>query len=284
MMKVLVIGSNGQLGSDVVKVLHEQRIQYFPATRKDVDITNLDNVIRLIEEQEPDAIINCAAFHDLSLCEQSPDLAMAVNSDAVRSLATICEQHHIKFMHISTDYVFDGMKHEGYSEEDPPNPINMYGKSKLIGERAASEVNPATYIVRVQSLYGLTMPSGKQYNFVDLMLKLGKERDELKVDQCLMAPTWTYPLAKNLIELLKTEYYGTYHMSCNEGTTWYEFAKEIMKLSNNPIPVTAVDNDFFPRDFNRPENTYLIKEKLERIGLNIMPSWREALKGYLKQK
>ncbi len=280
-MKVLVIGSNGQLGADVVRVLIENKIDYFPATRKDVDITNPQAIRHLIDQQQPTVVINCAAFHDLSLCEQSPDIAMRVNRDAVRSLAEVCKQNSIKLMHISTDYVFDGSKEEGYTELDTPKPINIYGKSKLAGERAATEAHASTFIVRVQSLYGQTMPSGKQHNFVNLMLKLGSERDELKVDQCLMAPTWTYPLAKNLLELLKTDKYGTYHMSCKGRTSWYEFAKEIMTLSNTPTPVIPVSNDFFPRDFNRPENTYLIKGNLEEIGLNLMPSWKEALEGYL---
>jgi dTDP-4-dehydrorhamnose reductase len=187
-------------------------------------------------------------------------------------------------MTLSSDYVFDGTRVDGYSEEDAPNPQTWYGKSKLAGEWMAMAYCKRAFVVRVQSLYGLRGPKGKGLNFVDLMLKLSKERDELKVDQCRMAPTWTYVLAKNMIALMETDHFGLYHMSCNGITTWFEFAKKIMELTHNPVKVTPVSNDFFPRSFKRPENTYLINQKLKGIGLDLMPGWETALSGYLKLK
>lgn len=282
--KTVVIGANGQLGSDVVKVLKKKNFEVFPATRNDVDITISDQIERLFERVKPDAVINCAAFHDVPKCEEDPAIAMKVNAEAVESLAKICHKNHLKLLTISSDYVFDGTKEEGYSEEDNPNPLMWYGKSKLAGERAALENHPQTFVVRVQSLYGENRPRGKNLHFVDLMLKLADERPELKVDQCQMGPTWTYPLANNLIALLETDHYGICHMSSIGKTTWYAFAREIMKLANKDVNVIPVANDFFPKNFERPEKTYLLKNKLDKIGLNFMPTWQDSLKGYLSKR
>ena len=138
--------------------------------------------------------------------------------------------------------------------------------------------------MRTQSLFGVTGPRGKGLNFVDLMIKLSKERDELKVDQCRMAPTWTGCLAENMYALLLTENFGLFHMSCDGATTWYEFARRILELTGSSVKVTAVPNDFFPRTFERPENTYLLNARLRSLGLDRMPHWDLALKEYLNAK
>lgn len=283
-MKTLIFGSNGQLGTDLVKVLHDADKSLFAATREHADVTDSTAVERLLDREAPDAIINCTALHDLSACERNPDEAMTMNALAVAALAKSCESRRLKFLTVSSDYVFDGEKREGYSEEDPVNPRSWYAKSKVAGEWAALAGCRKSFVVRVQSLYGLTGPRGKKLNFVDLMLKLSSERDELKVDQCRMAPTWTYPLAENLIALLSTEHYGLYHMSAHGAITWYEFAKTIMELTNRDVRVIPVSNDFYPRDFDRPENTYLKNTRLEMMDIDLMPSWRESLKGYLAAK
>lgn len=283
-MKFLVIGSDGQLGQDILKVLKENNEDYYAATLEDADITKSEEVKKLIDKKNPEAVINCAAFHDVGKCEENPEIAMEVNATAVANLAKISKEKGAKFMTVSSDYVFDGTKEEGYTEEDIPNPLMEYGKSKLAGEILALAYNKKTFVVRTQSLYGLAGPKGKGLHFVDLMLKLSKEKDELKVDQCKMAPTWTYALAKNMYKLIKTENYGLYHISCNGATTWFEFAKKIMELTKNPIKMTAVGNDFFPRNFKRPEKTYLINKKLKDLDLDIMPDTKEALKEYLNLK
>ncbi|MFH1972231.1 MAG: dTDP-4-dehydrorhamnose reductase [archaeon] len=283
-MKVLVLGSGGQLGQDLVKVLQENNEDYYAATREDANVTKKEEINKLLERENPSAVVNCSAFHDCNVCEEEPENAMEVNAKSVMNIAKKCKEMNIKFMTISTDYVFNGENVEGYSEDDKVDPIMWYGKSKLAGEWLSAAYNDKTFVVRTQSLYGLAGPKGKGLHFVDLMLKLSKERDELKVDQCRMAPTWTYPLAKNMYELLKTEHYGTYHMSCQGITTWYEFAKKIMELTNNPVKITPVDNNFYPRKFKRPENSYLINKKLKEINLDLMPSWEDALKGYLQLK
>ena len=178
----------------------------------------------------------------------------------------------------------DGKKTGGYTEDDAAHPLNRYGESKLAGERRALAANPKTFVVRTQSLFGVTGPRGKGLNFVDLMLKLSKERSELKVDQCRMAPTYTLSLAENLLTLLRTDQYGLYHMSCDGSTTWCEFAQRILALSGSKTPVHPVANDFYPRKFVRPENTYLINSRLRSRGLDRMPHWESALKDYLRVK
>jgi dTDP-4-dehydrorhamnose reductase len=184
-------------------------------------------------------------------------------------------------MTVSTDYVFDGRKQGGYTERDEPNPLNRYGESKLEGERRALAAHPRTFVVRSQSLFGVTGPSGKGRNFVELMLALAHERDELKVDQFRMAPTGTAALAANMHALLATDAYGLYHMSCEGETSWYAFAKRILELARSDTRVVAVPNDFYETPFERPESTYLVNEALRAIELDRMPTWEAALVDYL---
>lgn len=280
-MTILVLGSNGMLGSDLVKVLEENKCKFAAATRKDADITNHEQVTALLDRTAPKAVINCTAMHDVAKCEQEPQLAMEINCTAVFHLAKQCAKRNLKLLTISTDYVFDGKKEGGYTEEDPPNPLMWYGRSKLAGEWAARAANPKTFIVRTQSLYGRGKPSGKGLHFVDLIQKLANERKEVNVDQFIMSPTWTYPLAKGILKLFETDNYGLYHMSCHEPASWYEFACEIVRLKNLNTKVVPVDVNFFPTMFARPQNSYLLNSKLQNLGLDQMPPWKEAIQEYL---
>jgi dTDP-4-dehydrorhamnose reductase len=228
--------------------------------------------------------VNCAAFHDPAGCEENPQLAFAVNATGVETLAQLCAEIPAKLMTVGTDYVFDGTKVGGYREEDTPNPLNRYGESKLAGERLAQAAHERTFVVRTQSLFGLTGPRGKGSNFVDLMIRLAEERDELKVDAFRMAPTGTVPLAENMHTLLLTDEFGLYHMSCHGETTWYEFARTILERVGSTTRVIPVSNDFYPTTFKRPENTYLINAALQARGLDQMPQWEQALAQYLKGK
>jgi dTDP-4-dehydrorhamnose reductase len=283
-MRILVFGPAGQLGSDFVKVLARNEEECIPAPRQIVDVADASAVAALISKTRPDAVVNCSAFHDVAGCEENPKLAIAVNADSVDAMARACKAIGAKFMTVSTDYVFDGKKVEGYTEEDEARPLNRYGESKLAGERRALAANPKTFVVRTQSLFGVTGPRGKGLNFVDLMIKLSKEKSELKVDQCRMAPTYTVSLAENMLALLRTDAYGLFHMSCDGRTTWCEFAQRILELTGSKVPVLPVPNDFYPRKFVRPENTYLINSRLKARGLDRMPHWESALKDYLQVK
>jgi dTDP-4-dehydrorhamnose reductase len=283
-VKILVFGPTGQLGTDVVSVFRARGEDVLPVTRELADLRDRTAVGSLLDRERPDAVVNCAAFHDPAGCEEDPELAFAVNAAAVEVLAQQCSQISAKLMTVSTDYVFDGTKVGGYREDDEPNPLNRYGESKLAGEQLARAAHDETFVVRTQSLFGLTGPRGKGSNFVDLMLRLAEERDELKVDGFRMAPTGTVPLAENMHALLATSEFGLYHMSCQGETTWYEFARAILERVGSRTRVTQVPNDFYPTTFRRPENTYLINAALEARGLDEMPHWDDALGGYLEAK
>jgi dTDP-4-dehydrorhamnose reductase len=283
-MKVLVFGSTGQLGTDVVRVFIERGEDVLPVTRELADLTDRAAVQALMARERPDAVVNCAAFHDPAGCEENPALAFAANAAGVEVLAQNCAETEAKLMTVSTDYVFDGMKAGGYREEDTPNPLNRYGESKLKGEQLAQAAHAQTFVVRTQSLFGLTGPRGKGSNFVDLMMRLAEELDELKVDGFRMAPTGTVPLAENMHTLLQTSAFGLYHMSCQGETTWYEFARTILERIGSSTSVVQVANDFYPTTFKRPENTYLINAELQKRGLDDMPRWEESLSEYLKAK
>jgi len=283
-MRVLVFGPRGQLGTDVVRVLQERGEDVLSATRPQADLTDRPAIEALLARERPDAVVNCAAFHDVAGCEANPELAFAVNATGVELLAQLCAEIGAKLMTVSSDYVFDGTKVGGYREEDAPNPLNRYGESKLAGEGLALAAHAQTFVVRTQSLFGLAGPSGKGLNFVDLMLKLSAERDELEVDQFRMAPTGTASLAENMYTLLLTDDFGLYHMSCQGETTWYEFAEAILERIHSTTRVKPVPNDYYATTFRRPENTYLINAALRARGLDHMPHWEQALTDYLQAK
>lgn len=280
-MTILVLGAHGMLGSDVIHVLKEQQHSFFAPTRTEADITKKDEIEALMRRVKPTAVINCTAMHDVARCEKEPSIAMEVNCVAIFYLAKLCAQHQAKLVTMSTDYVFDGKKEGGYTEEDVPNPLMWYGRSKLAGEWAAQAGNSKTFVVRTQSLYGRKKPSGKGLHFVDLIQKLAQEKDEIHVDQFVMAPTWTYPLARGIVKLLMTENYGLYHMSCHGSVSWHDFACEIARLKQLKTKITPVEAHFFPRNFARPQNSYLVNNKLQKIGIDLMPTWREAIQEYL---
>lgn len=280
-MAVLVTGSRGQLGTDVLKALERAGESSVAVTRADADLADPEAVRALVHRHAPTAVVNCAAFHDVGGCELDPDLAYAINATAVEALASACRDVDAALMTVSTDYVFDGARPGGYTERDAPNPLNVYGASKLEGEERARAGHRKVFVVRTQSLYGTTPPSGKGRNFVELVLELAREREELKVDQFRMAPTSTATLAANMIDLLGTEHYGLYHMSCQGETTWHAFARSIVDLAELDVRVVPVSNDFYPTPFVRPEATYLLNDALQDIELDRMPAWEDALVSYL---
>lgn len=283
-MKVVVTGSSGQLGTDVVKALVEAGDECLAATRSDADLRDHEALRRFVLDQRPDVLVNCAALHDVAACEADPGLAIAVNAEAVETLAAATRDVGAAFMTVSTDYVFDGVKEGGYTEDDAPSPLNQYGASKLEGEERALSTNERSFVVRTQSLFGHTQPAGKGPNFVELMLKLAAERSELEVDQFRMGPTSTAELASNMSRLLRSGRYGLYHMSCEGEASWYEFAVKILELSGSATKVTPVGNDHYATPFVRPERTYLVNQRLRVAGLDQMPGWEQALADYLHSR
>jgi dTDP-4-dehydrorhamnose reductase len=276
-VRVLVIGARGQLGSELILLLREEH-EIIPATRAECDITDLPAVLSFVRHVRPQVIINTAAYTDVDGCESNKDMAFKVNALGARNVAIAAREFGARLVHISTDYIFDGQKSDPYREYDQPNPINVYGASKLLGETFVKEQTHRFFIVRTAWLYGKT---GR--NFVKTMLKLAQEKEELQVvnDQW-GTPTYTGDLAKQTKRLILTELYGTYHCTSQGSCTWYEFALGIFKQAGLDVKVKPVTSDEFPRPAKRPKNSVLENYMLKLQGLDIMPPWEESLERFMK--
>lgn len=275
-VKVLVTGANGQLGYDVVKELQKQNIECYGATRQDFDIVDFKATEEFITNYMPDAVIHCAAYTAVDKAEDEKGLCYLVNASATENIAEICKKINVKMLYISTDYVFDGTKDGFYEVSDMPNPINVYGKTKLLGEQAVQRILDKYFIVRISWVFG-------EYgnNFVKTMLRLGKERKEIRVvaDQ-YGSPTYTADLAPLLVEMIQTDKYGIYHAT-NEGVcTWAEFAEEIFKIAGMDVKVNYVTTPEYTTRAKRPMNSRLSTEKLIEKSYFKLPIYTDALRRY----
>jgi len=289
--KFLVLGSNGQLGKDLIKILKSRKEEFVGLTHNDIELKDYMAVRKIIKEIKPEIIINTAAFHNVDLCEENPIEAYSINSQAVYNLAEICKDNNTSLVHISTDYVFDGKKEKGfeYNEGDFPNPINVYGKSKLHGERVIKGITDKYFIVRTAALQGISQSSVKGRNFIETMMRLGNEKGLVEVvnDQ-FTSPTYTLELAGKIIDLSKTTEYGLYHLTSEGSCSWYEFAKEIFKRTGMNVKVIPINTREAEKKFNykakRPLNTVLSNNHLKQIGIANMPHWKDCLSLYLKER
>lgn len=278
-MKILIAGVKGQLGTALLKILNHTHIcsELVLTDRSIMDITNLEHIKEYLFNNKPDVVVNCAAYTAVDQAEQDEEMAYRVNALGAQNLAIICDTFDIKLVHISTDYIFDGKHEMPYIEGDQVNPQNVYGKSKLAGEEAVRRLCKKHFILRTAWLYG------EGNNFVRTMLKLAQTNSEINVvgDQ-FGTPTYTKDLAKVIIELMHTEYYGTYHATCEGSCSWYEFACEIFRLKNINIKVNQVTSEAFTRPAKRPKYAVLENENLKKLGLNTFRPWQEALADYLE--
>lgn len=273
-MKVLVTGANGQLGYDVVKELQKQNIECYGATRKEFDLVDFEATKNFIINYMPDVVIHCAAYTVVDKAEDEQGLCYLVNVSATENIAEICKKINAKILYISTDYVFDGTKDGFYEVDHEPNPINVYGKTKLLGEQAVQRILDKYFIVRISWVFG---EHGN--NFVKTMLRLGKECKEINVvaDQ-YGSPTYTADLASLLIEMIQTDKYGIYHAT-NEGVcTWAEFAEEIFKIVDMDVKVNHITTAEYPTKAKRPINSRLSKRSLIINNFKKLPVWQSSLK------
>lgn len=276
-MKVLVTGVKGQLGFDVVNELKKRGIEPVGVDIDEMDITNPDSVDKVITEANPDAVIHCAAYTAVDAAEDNVDVCRRVNKDGTQNIANVCKKLDCKMIYISTDYVFDGEGERPWEPDDKQTPLNVYGLTKYEGELAVANTLSKYFIVRIAWVFGV---NGK--NFIKTMLNLAKTKDSLSVvnDQ-FGSPTYTYDLARLLVDMVQTEKYGFYHAT-NEGIcTWYEFALEIFKTAGVDIKVTPVSSDEFPAKAKRPSNSRMSKEKLSDNGFERLPSWQDATHRYI---
>ena len=288
-MKIALIGSTGQLGTDIIRANNEDDFNYeiFELSHDKIEITNFEESYKILKKIAPDLVINTAAFHKVDDCEEDQEKAYKINTIGTRNIGIICNRIRSSIMYISTDYVFDGKKKDkskGYTEFDQPNPLNIYGRSKLEGEKILKTVTQEYYIVRTAWLFGKGGSKSKGGNFVTTMLRLSENRKELSVvsDQ-VGSPTNTRFLASQLLELAKYPYYGTYHAVCQGMTSWYDYAKEIFRIAGKNIKVIPISSSEFHSKSDRPCFSALDNYMLTLQGLNKMPEWKIALKQYLKE-
>lgn len=280
-MKVLLLGGRGQLGSDLHTRL-EGNLTVVAPPRVDIDITHLDKIAQLIGDLQPNFVINCAAFHKVEECDRNADQAFEANAVAVRHLARCCERSKAVFVHMSTDYVFGGKKSSPYLESDAPDPVNVYGVSKVAGEQSIPWNCERYFIVRTSGLFGIAGSSGKGGNFVELMLTKAARNEPLRVvaDQ-IVSPTWTVHLADRIVQLLQTEKYGIYHLSSEGETSWYGFAKDIVARKVSTVSLSPVSSTEFQSPVKRPAYSVLCKARAYSVGVDAMPHWSDGLQAYL---
>jgi len=288
MKKIALIGANGQLGTDIIKVFAtDSGIQVVPLTTKEIDITNVDLTKKVLEEIKPDLVLNTAAFHRVDDIEDNPLPAFSVNVIAEKNLCELAAKNNWELAYFSTDYVFGGdlKKKTPYKEEDKPWPTSTYGVSKLAGELVTQLTAEKHFIIRPCGLFGVVGSAGKGGNFVETMIRLGREKGEVKVvaDQ-ICTPTYTKNLAENLLALLKTDHYGLYHMTAEGACSWYDFASEIFRQTKMNVRCISVTSDQFPTRAKRPNYSVLENAALKKLGLNKMRDWKENLKLYLEEK
>ncbi|RLB13548.1 MAG: dTDP-4-dehydrorhamnose reductase [Deltaproteobacteria bacterium] len=284
-MKIIIIGANGQLGYDLVRVFENTEDEIAPLTHADIDVTDLRSASETLRNIEPDAVINCAAYVRVDDAEDFPERAFAVNALGARNIARICRDLNSILAHISTDYIFDGRKKEPYTEEDTPNPLNVYGNSKLAGEYFVRNTLEEHYIIRSSSLFGASGASGKGGNFVETMIKKARNGEEIKVvDDMIMSPTHTRDLAGMIKKILiKKLPFGIYHAANQGQCSWYEFAKTIFETLEMEANLSPTKTSRLQSKARRPIYSPLVSIKLEKHGLE-MKNWKEALTDYLVEK
>lgn len=278
-MRVLVTGVKGQLGYDVVKECEKRNIEAVGVDIEEMDITDKASVDKVLKEAGVDAVIHCAAYTAVDAAEENVEICRKVNAEGTENIAKVCKELDLKMVYISTDYVFDGKGTRPWEPDDERAPLNVYGQTKYEGELAVQNNLEKYFIVRIAWVFGV---NGK--NFIKTMLRLAEDHDSLTVvnDQ-FGSPTYTYDLARLLVDMVQTEKYGIYHAT-NEGIcTWYEFACEIFKQAGIDIKVSPVSAAEYKAKAKRPENSRMSKEKLSENGFERLPSWQDALSRYLKE-
>jgi len=282
MNNILVTGSNGQLGSEIQNLSSHYENNYFFTCKDELDITKKEKLQSFIEKNSINTIINCAAYTAVDKAEEDEKLADAINHKAVKNLAKIAKEKNIRLIHISTDYVFDGQNYKPYIEEDITNPQSIYGKTKLDGEKSIIAINPINaIIIRTSWVY-----SSYGSNFVKTMLRLGKQKESLGVifDQ-IGTPTYAKDLAKVILDILpkiQNSKLNIYHYS-NEGVvSWYDFAKQIMKMAKIDCEVNPIETKDYPTPAPRPHYSLLSKSKIKNEFKITIPFWKDSLNECLK--
>lgn len=279
-MRILLLGANGQLGSDIVRLWNDPGVTIIAATRQDADVTDEALTRDLIERAKPDVTINTTAFHNLLQCEQNPELAFRVNVVGGWCVASAAAAAGSALVQISTDYVFDGTKRTPYLEDDARRAVNIYGAAKIATEDVVRIANPRTLVARVSGLYGLAGSAGKGGNFVETMLRLAREGNPIRVvaDQ-VTAPTNTAEIAEALLPLVKAGTMGTVHLAAGESCSWHAFAAAIFEICGLKPDLQAVTTAEFGAPLERPMYSVLGTTRAPALR-----HWRAGLERYLREK
>jgi dTDP-4-dehydrorhamnose reductase len=282
-MKIAVIGANGQLGCDLVAAFEEKGDFVAALNHSDIEVSDLQSVSDVLENIAPQVVVNTTAMHNVEDCEREPIRAFSINAVGPRNLALVSRRMDTVLMHVSTDYVFDGAKGSPYTEEDNPRPLNTYGITKLAGEHFVRNTTARHFVIRTSGLYGKNPCRAKGgLNFVELMLKLAKERGKVRVvDNEVVSPTFTVELAQQIVELSRSDFYGLYHATAEGSCSWHAFAREIFALTNTPVDLQVAGPNEFPAKVARPAYSVLENRALKQQGLNAFKPWQKALHGYL---
>lgn len=276
---ILITGILGQLGFDLAKELTKRGVEFIAPSLEELELTTEAGAKNFILDKKPDTVVHCAAYTAVDKAESEAELALTVNGFGTRWVAEACREVDAKMIYISTDYVFGGDGHVPYEVNDEKKPVNVYGRSKLLGEDAVTAIVEKHFIVRTSWVFGI---NGN--NFIKTMLRLAETHKKLNVvnDQ-IGSPTYTVDLAKLLADMAATDKFGTYHAT-NEGfCSWAEFAREIFKQAGLDIEVDGIPTIEYPTPARRPFNSRLSKKSLDEAGFNRLPTWEDALTRYLAE-
>lgn len=282
-MRVTVIGSNGQLGSDVCTAFRDGGEEVMGLTHSDIELGSASCVEQALNAAKPDFIVNTGAMHHVEKCEADPVAAFNINGIGARNVASWAQKAGVPVVYVSTDYVFDGKKARPYVESDAASPLNVYGVTKLSGENFTLAGAERSFVLRVSAIYGYQPCRAKGgLNFVELMLKLSLEREELRVvDDEIVSPTPTAQIAKQIVALSRSDRYGLYHATTEGSCSWYEFAREIFDATRTKVRLEKARPGEFPAKVPRPKYSVLENSALKEGGLNVFTDWREGLHDYL---
>ena len=283
-MKILIVGHNGMLGSDMMAAARKGGHSVVGVDFPDIDITKIDSIRRRVETARPEAIVNCAAYTAVDACETNRDAAFAVNALGAGLLAQCAQEAESVFVHISTDYVFDGRKTSPYVESDPTNPATVYGKSKLEGELLVQKNCTRAFIFRIAWLYG----AGGN-NFVKTIRNIARKNAAANVPLKVVndqfgTPTYTVDVCRQTLHMLATGHFGLYHSTSEGKCSWFDFASAIVRAAQIPVTLVPCTTAEFPRPAPRPMNSVLENERLKNLDMNVMPQWEEAFAEFLRDE
>ncbi len=283
MSSVSIIGPNGQLGTDLVKVLAKAGWKVIPISHAEISVEKLESVSSALKGAQTDWIINTAAFHKVDECEKDSQKAWEINVQGPKNVATVARDLGMQSVFISSDYVYSGNKGGCYSESDPVSPVNAYGHSKAGGEAVTLAASEKNLVVRIASVFGAAGSSGKGGNFVETIISKAKAGEPLSVvDDIEMSPTYTVDAAQKILELLKRDQHGIFNTTNSGSTTWFGFAQEILKQTKIQTELVSSQTNW-ESPLKRPKNSSLDISKVETLSIN-SPDWSDGLSRYLKEK